>query len=222
MDARQLVGLGLVGIGGLWLYGRWAQSQALTAADDAELYGIGPALGYAATRPTQSAGAPLRSAPATGMPSLGAPPGGSYGSAFVQAGTGVGVGALAGAIGPGSIALGAATAGIGAGVALLSWAIVKKGLFRGGEVGVYTNPMRDNYLLQFGPGGWDMTPGPDGWPTSGAPKLAALLTVITGEPDGSHYFKALMGAESVQNELIPATREIKGVLATRGIDSGSF
>jgi hypothetical protein len=107
-------------------------------------------------------------------------------------------------------------------VALLSWAIVKKGLFRGGEVGVYTNPMRDNFLLQFGPGGWDMTPGQDGWPTSGAPKLAAMLTAITGEPDGSHYFKALMGAESVQNELIPATREIKGVLATKGISIDSF
>jgi hypothetical protein len=135
---------------------------------------------------------------------------------------GVGVGALAGAIGPGSVALGAATAGIGAGVALLSWAIVKKGLFRGGEVGIYTNPMRDNYLLQFGPGGWDMTPGQDGWPTSGAPKLAAMLTAITGEPNGSHYFAALMDAESVQTELIPATRAIRAVLASAGVDSASF
>ncbi len=220
MEARRIAGFGLLAFGGLYFYGRWRQASGGELASwEEDLMGIMPALapGQAPPQRTQSAGVPAFRAPATG-----ASPGGSFSSAGLQAATGVGVGALAGAIGPGSIALGAATAGIGAGVALLSWAIVKKGLFRGGEVGVYTNPMRDNFLLQFGPGGWDMTPGQDGWPTSGAPKLAAMLTAITGEPDGSHYFKALMGAESVQNELIPATREIKGVLATKGIAIDSF
>jgi hypothetical protein len=220
MEARSLIGLGLVGVGGLYLYGRWVQSRAgleYGGGGDYSDFLPEPDPTRAAIQRTQSAGVPAFRAPATG-----GSPGGSFSSAGLQAATAVGTGALAGAIGPGSIALGAATAGIGAGVALLSWAIVKKGLFRGGEVGVYTNPMRDNFLLQFGPGGWDMTPGQDGWPTSGAPKLAAMLTAITGEPDGSHYFKALMGAESVQNELIPATREIKGVLATKGIYIDSF
>lgn len=221
METGRLVGLGLVAVGGLYLYGRYqlARVNGEVSPYDDVLPGILPATNPAAPprQATQSAGVPAFRAPATG-----ASPGGSFGQVALQAGTAVGTGALAGAIGPGSIALGAATAGIGAGVAVLSWAIVKKGLFRGGEVGVYTNPMRDQFLLQFGPGGWDMTPGQDGWPTSGAPKLAAILTAITGEPDGSHYFKNLMGAESVQNELIPATREIKGVLATKGIYVDSF
>ncbi len=217
MTGAQIAGLGLVGLGGLYLYGRWSQGQAAAYADYDAALGFAPAPGIYPRQRTQSAGEPQFRAPATG-----ASPGGSFGQAGLNAGVAVGTGALAGAIGPGSIALGAATAGIGAGVALLSWAIVKKGLFRGGEVGVYTNPMRDSFLLQFGPGGWDMTPGQDGWPTSGAPKLAAMLSAITGEPDGSHYFKALMDAESVQEELIPATRAIKAVLATQGIVIDSF
>lgn len=220
MEARQLVGLGLVGVGALYLYGRWQLAQGDGYGDGlSDLYGILPAPAPGALPPqrTQSAGVPAFRAPSTG-----APPGGSTTGALLNAGTAVGTGALAGAIGPGSVLLGVTTAGIGAGVALLSWAIVKKGLFRGGEVGVYTNPMRDQFLLQFGPGGWDMTPGQDNWPTSGAPKLAAILSAITGEPDGSHYFKDLMGAESVQDELIPATRAIKAVLATRGIYVDSF
>jgi hypothetical protein len=138
----------------------------------------------------------------------------SFGSVAGKLGTTAGTAVGIAAIGPGSVALAGLTAGIGGAVALLSWAIMSKGLFRGGEVGVLVNPARDRFLSQFGPGGTDPQ-------TSGFGRLAAALSEITGEPDGSHYFKALIGA-TTKEQLIAATQDIQGVLATIGIQIAAY
>jgi len=60
-------------------------------------------------------------------------------------GSAVGTAAAAGA---GGLALGA-VAGVAAGGVLLAWAIIDKGLFRGGEEGVKVNPARDRFFDAF-------------------------------------------------------------------------
>ncbi len=105
------------------------------------------------------------------------------------------------------------TAGIG-GAVLLTWAVWKKGLFRGGEEALHVNGDRDQFLLQFGPPGWQMAA--DGRGISGAPRLAGLLTEITGQPNGSQYFTDLMKADTVK-EFVAACRAIQSLLAQRGI-----
>lgn len=137
----------------------------------------------------------------------------SAGQTLGRVGVGAGTAIGAAALGPGSVLGAAVTAGIGGAVAVLTWAITSRGLFRGGEVGVVINPARDQFLLQFGPGGT----GPD----SGFGRLAAALSEITGEPNGSHYFQALIGATK-KDELIRATQEIQSLLASRGVIIGAF
>lgn len=151
---------------------------------------------------------PVQAGPTAQLAS-GPSAGQTFGKIGVTAGTAIGTAA----VGPGLVTTAALTAGIGAGVAALVWAIGSKGLFRGGEVGILVNPARDQFLLQFGPGGT----GPD----SGFGRLAAALSEITGEPNGSHYFQALIGATS-KEQLIDATQEIQRVLAGVGVTIGAY
>ena len=134
------------------------------------------------------------------------------GAAAAATGGGAGVvGATAGGIGlAGTVAI---TGGI-AGAAVLTWAVWKKGLFRGGEEALLVNPDRDQFLLQFA----HLPNGTDGseWTTTNSWKLAALLTEVTGQPDGSPYWKALAQADTV-DEFTSATQAIKRVLAGAGI-----
>lgn len=142
------------------------------------------------------------------LPDL-APAAPTLGKIGVGAGTAIG----AAAVGPGTVLGAAVTAGIAGGVGLLTWAIGARGLFRGGTVGVLINPARDQFMLQFGPSGTG--------PGSGFATLAAALSQITGEPDGSHYFKALIGA-TTKDQLVKATQDIQALLATYGVQVGAF
>ena len=211
-----------VGVGGaalvgayLWLRPSGAASDGLDGLDDAFAgltADLDRMLGTTGNVPAQ------RSLPASGpgaytqlsgpapVARLG-PTGPSGGEVAWRSGSVVGAGALAGAIGPGSVALGAATAGIGAGVAALYWAISSKGLFRGGEEALVVNPARDRYIQFWGP--------PGTGPGSGFQTLAEELSAITGEGNGSHYFTALKAADSRQ-KLIDATLEIQRVFASVG------
>lgn len=164
--------------------------------------------GQVAYRVTAPVSGPVQAGPRANLAS-GPTAGQTFGKIGVTAGTAIGTAA----VGPGLVSTAALTAGIGAGVAALVWAISSKGLFRGGEVGVVVNPARDQFLLQFGPGGTG--------PESGFGRLAAALTEITGEPNGSHYFQALIGATSKQ-QLISATQEIQAVLAGVGVTIGAY
>lgn len=138
------------------------------------------------------------------------------GSGATVAATGGGAGAAgatAGGIGlAGTLAI---TGGIAGGV-LLTWAVWKKGLFRGGEEALLVNPDRDQFLLQFGPRWQGEGKGGPTWEESGNGKLAALLTQVTGEPNGSHYWTALAQADRI-DEFTAATRDIQRVLAGVGI-----
>ena len=131
----------------------------------------------------------------------------SGGSIALKSGVTVGTGAAIGAIGPGSVLAGTLTAGIGAAVGVLAWAIGSKGLFRGGEEALYVNPARDRYIQFWGP--------PGTGPESGFSRLAARLTEITGEPNGSHYFAALKAADTI-DKLIESTGQIQQVFASVG------
>lgn len=81
-------------------------------------------------------------------------------------------------------------AGVGA-AALLTWAIAKKGLFRGGEEGVQVNPKRDKFIAQFGDSSNKGTGG-GGW------KLASLLTKDGAGPGGGPLFSALQSARKMK------------------------
>jgi len=135
------------------------------------------------------------------------PTGPSGGDIAIKSGFAVGTGAAVGAIGPGSILAGTLTAGIGAAVGVLAWAIGSKGLFRGGAEALYVNPARDRYIAFWGP--------PGTGPESGFHKLAHALTVITGESGGGRYFTALNQADT-QEKLIDATLDIQRVFASVG------
>jgi len=137
------------------------------------------------------------------------------GSAAVGALAGIG-GSTAAAATAGGIGT-AATIGLTAGIAggvLLTWAVWKKGLFRGGEEALLVNPDRDQFLLQFGP---PSNQHGVSWEDGGNGKLAALLTQLTGEPNGSHYWTALAKADTVK-EFETATRDIQRLLASHGIN----
>ena len=152
--------------------------------------------------PYTQAGPARQPAPA---PVVQLPPAPSWtsfgGRTAVGAGTAVGIAA----IGPGTVAVAAATAGIGAGVAALYYAIAVKGLFRGGEEALHVNPVRDKYLAMFGP--------PGTGEGSGFFNLAASLFEITHDHS---YFDDLKGADTV-NELVAATFAIQEVYRTVGI-----
>ena len=135
------------------------------------------------------------------------------GAAATAASGGVGAtGAVAGGIGTaGTIAI---TGGIAAGV-LLTWAVWKKGLFRGGEEALLVNPDRDQFLSQFGPRWQGEGKGGPTWEQSGNGRLAALLFEIDHDST-QRLWKALANADHV-DEFISATRDIQQLLATRGI-----
>jgi hypothetical protein len=112
-----------------------------------------------------------------------------------------------GAAGLSGAALGAATAGIGAGIAALAYAIGVRGLFRGGEEALHVNPDRDRFLLQFGP--------PGTGEGSGFFVLAAALAEMGQTP----LFDRLMRADT-RREWDRVKREIAAVLAARGVTIG--
>ncbi len=102
---------------------------------------------------------------------------------------------------------------IGAGVGLLTWGIMEKGWFRGGEVGISVNPRRDKFTGQFGPGGFE--------PTSGITVLHQQLNVWLGEANGQAATDALLGAES-DEELDAIERQIAKVYADHGVRIALF
>jgi hypothetical protein len=81
--------------------------------------------------------------------------GGSVAAATLPAlvgggGTAAAAGSSAAAGGAGLGLAGALTiTGVAAGAAVLAWAIISKGLFRGGEEGIHVNPARQEYLQAF-------------------------------------------------------------------------
>lgn len=129
-------------------------------------------------------------------------------------GAGVSAAGLGGtAAAAGSVGTGGAVAGAGAGLglgatvaitggaaagAILAWAVIKKGLFRGGEERL-VNPRRDQFTAQFG----------------GGHNLAARLTGLSGEHGGGHLFSALQRADS-QKEFEAAQSAIAGFLGKHG------
>jgi hypothetical protein len=135
------------------------------------------------------------------------------GAAATAASGGVGTtAAVAGGIGTaGTIAI---TGGIAGGV-LLTWAIWKKGLFRGGEEALLVNPDRDQFLLQFGPRWQGDGKGGPTWEESGNGRLAALLFEIDHDSTQA-LWKALAAADHI-DEFETATRDIQRLLAAHGI-----
>lgn len=99
----------------------------------------------------------------------------------VQVGIGAGT-TIAGAAVAGTLSTGLlAATGIGAAGAILAWAIGAKGLFRGGEEGIYVNPARDAFLANFAElDAWRDTRNPHGF--SG---LAALMWHLDGQTDAA-------------------------------------
>lgn len=90
----------------------------------------------------------------------------------IGAGTAIGGAAVAGTLTAGALA----ATGIGAAGAILAWAIASKGLFRGGEEGIFVNPARDAFLANFATlDQWRDNRNPQGF--SG---LAALMHELTG------------------------------------------
>lgn len=122
-------------------------------------------------------------------------------------------GAAAGGIG--TAATVGITAGIGGGI-LLTWAIWKKGLFRGGEEALLVNPDRDQFLSQFGPRWQGAGKGGPTWEQSGAGKLAALIFSLDHD-DTQRLWKALMAADHIK-PFETATRDIQRFLAAHGIN----
>jgi hypothetical protein len=126
---------------------------------------------------------------------------------------GAGTTAVAGGIGlAGTLAI---TGGIAGGV-LLTWAVWKKGLFRGGEEALLVNPDRDQFLAQ--PAISSRPDGEDGsaWTKTNSWKLAAQL-VEWGQPDGGGpLYVALQQADKV-DAFTTAARAIQRIYAEHGI-----
>jgi hypothetical protein len=136
------------------------------------------------------------------------------GAAATAASGGVGgAAAVGGGIGvAGTIAI---TGGIAGGV-LLTWAVWKKGLFRGGEEALLVNPDRDQFLSQFGPRWQGEGKGGPTWEASGNGRLAALLFEIDHDST-QRLWKALAAADHI-DEFEAATRDIQRLLAANGIN----
>ncbi len=131
------------------------------------------------------------------------------GARIVQAASGAGLAVTGAVLAPGAVSAAAiAIPVIGAGVGLLTWGILEKGWFRGGEVGISVNPRRDQFLLQFGPGGFE--------PTSGITVMHQQLNVWLGEANGEAATQALLGAES-DEELTAVEKQIAAVYAQHGV-----
>jgi hypothetical protein len=141
--------------------------------------------------------------------------GGLLASGGSTAAAGAGATAAATGTGIGVASTIAITGGI-AGAALLTWAVWKKGLFRGGEEALLVNPDRDQFLAQ--PPIRNHPPGPGGtaWEQTDAHKLAAQL-VEWGQPGGGGpLWDALMKADTIA-EFEPAARAIQRIYAAHGL-----
>jgi len=136
------------------------------------------------------------------------------GAAAAATGGGAGVvGATAGGIGlAGTVAI---TGGIAGGV-LLTWAVWKKGLFRGGEEALLVNPDRDQFLAQ--PAISSRPDGSDGsaWTKTSSWKLAAQL-VEWGQPDGGGPLWTAVAKADKVDTFTAAARAIQKIYAEHGI-----
>jgi hypothetical protein len=222
-NVKLIAGVALAGAAGYLLFVRRTAS-GMTLVEDLIAPRPAPALATAGPGGLSGAGPARSSNPATtaiGVIGASAPlvgalaaAGGSTaaaGAGAVAATTGGSTAAVGTATGIGLAGTLAITGGIAGGV-LLTWAVWKKGLFRGGEEALLVNPDRDQFMAQFGP----PSQVTGSYETSGAHKLAMLLTEITGEPNGSHYFVNIQRADTV-DEFTAAARAIQTVLAGRGI-----
>lgn len=249
MNARQLAGVALAAGIVLFVVARLRASGTLAVGADGQLYPVragqdgfqGAIAAGAGLTPSAATEAAYRAAggPAGGGAGLvGAPYVGEYdapsfgsaaGRAGLAAGTALGTSVGTALVGPGTVAAAVgpaalAATGIGAGAALLTWAVVNKGLFRGGEEGIKVNPSRDAFLLQFGPGGWNYTE-----PMSGAPKLAQILAEIsaweTNGTDNQVYDRSLMTPllkADTMEKFVPVTRQIRDLLGRYGVGIDAF
>jgi len=127
-----------------------------------------------------------------------------------------GGGAAAGAAGGIGLAGVATIAGIAGGAAILTWAVWKKGLFRGGEEALLVNPDRDQFLEQFGPRWQGAGKGGPTFEESGLGRMAQLLFQMVGGPEKDRLYNALTQADRI-NEFVPATQEIQRVMAAHGV-----
>lgn len=196
--------VGVIGVGAyLYLTGRLGSPYA--ANQGGLLGGLSrPPLDYVQVAP--GVYQPVTASGAPAGPQTSAVP---TGARIVQAAGGAGMAIGAAAAAPGALSAAAiAIPIIGAGVGLLTWGIMDKGWFRGGEVGISVNPRRDRFLLQFGPGGFE--------PTSGITVMHQQLNVWLGEANGEAATQALLGAES-DEELTAVEKQIAGVYASHGV-----
>ena len=105
------------------------------------------------------------------------------------------------------------TIGVGAGLAL-TWAIWKKGLFRGGEEALKVSPRRDMFLKQFG--------DPANKGTGGAGWNLASALVQAGQGDGGGpLFRAFQKADTVE-KFESAQQSIVALLKRTGLAVHSF
>ncbi len=131
------------------------------------------------------------------------------------AGGGAGAGAGAGGMGATltSLLTMPITIGVGAGLAL-TWAIWKKGLFRGGEEALKVSPRRDMFLRQFGdPANKDV--GGGGW------NLASALVKAGAGDGGGPLFRAFQQADTVA-KFESAQSSIVALLKRTGMEVHSF
>lgn len=232
-NAKMIAGVALAGLGGYWLLIRRDPSSGQTAFEQL----VSPNAASAQSRlPAKGPGntsadgpaAPPR--PGKGQAIIGAIGVGSaaVGSLLAAGGTTAAAGAAGAtaAAGGTTAAAGVAggigtaatigiTAGIGAGV-LLTWAVWKKGLFRGGEEALLVNPDRDQFLLQFGPRWQGAGKGGPTWEQSGNGRLAALIFELDHD-SSQRLWKALAEADHI-DEFERATRDIQTFLAAHGIN----
>jgi hypothetical protein len=97
--------------------------------------------------------------------------------------------------------------GLIAGVGLLTYAIVDRGLFRGGEEGVKTNPARDRFFQQFID--WCARNVP-GWQygTTSAAQQPAAATVLGYVVDGNRadtLIRGVYGAHTINDYVTAAS-----------------
>lgn len=227
MNTRALVGVvAVAGMAYILLRRGPSGTSLLDSLSDGDLFGpsaAAPSLPEAlpGNAPAQPGSSSSPATTAIGLIGAGSAAVGAFSA--IGGSTAAAAGAAATAASGGAATTGAAAAGIGAagtialtggiaGAALLTWAVWKKGLFRGGEEALHVNPDRDQFFAQFGP------PSSSGIPyeASGAHKLAVLLTEITHQPNGSPLFAAVQRADTIK-DFVAATRAIRDLLATRGI-----
>jgi hypothetical protein len=189
----------LVAGAGFWA---WSRQRATAAAGGSIVpagwpYGASPAgtLPYSVhaqqSRPTGPlpGNAPPSPAPPAYQPTaaINAPPDWAV---PVQIGTGAAL-SIAGTAAVGTLTTASvAIPVVGAAAALLTWGIVQKGWFRGGEEALHVNPARDQFVSAFKP--LDQVR----WGIPGGHGLAALLTGVTGQEAGGRWQLALNRADT--------------------------